>query len=212
MSKDDKSHPSYATIRWGHQQSSGNDPLFMSSLGHRNTVYVEVSEAVEYLDRVPRAIAKDLIIQLQMSPLQWAEFISTPNQGTGTPCTIQRRGAELVPRPPRNEETARLRQKVRNKAGEVSEGGKNLLKEMDAIIGGKSVRKKDLRELRDKFSQLLLQINDRLPFVVQEFQEHMDDLTHDAVASVNSQIQHKIRETGLAALGVQIDAPALPEE
>lgn len=189
----------------------------MSSLEHRNTVYVEISEAVEHIGigTRPRASPRKRILRLHMSPLQWAEFISTPNQFGGTACTIMRRDGALIPPPPRNEETARLRQKVKDKAEEASEGGKEILQELDAILDGKSVRKKDLRDLREKISMLLLQINDRLPFVVVDFHEHMDDLTHDAMASVESHIQHRIRETGLAALGVaaaDIDVPALPEE
>lgn len=95
-----ESHPSYGTISINHV--SGSVPLFDSDLKHHHFVEISIQEADKFIDGDREMVMgkNRSLAKVWMSAAQFAEFITTPNRGSGTPCTI--RQVQGDPKQPRS--------------------------------------------------------------------------------------------------------------
>lgn len=94
-----ETHPAWATIR-AVRGSGGHGVLFDSDIVHQHTMRVSIGSAVRNRDLkhdwIHGQIKADYI-EVEMSEAQWASFISTPNSGSGTPCTVRYLNGQEVP-------------------------------------------------------------------------------------------------------------------
>ena len=83
-------HQTWGLLNWNRFQ--GRQKFFGSDLNHDSGVTVELREA-----EVNRSLSQSwnfplkLIASVRMTESQFAEFLTTPNRGTGVPCTIEHR-------------------------------------------------------------------------------------------------------------------------
>ena len=83
--RDREEHESYGLV--GVSRISGSDRnLFGSSIRHKNTMMLRVKRANKerHLNR-DWYHANETIVEVEMSPVQYAEMISSPNVGEGIP-------------------------------------------------------------------------------------------------------------------------------
>lgn len=94
-------HPSWALISLSHVSSSGTR-LFRSPVEHHAVVRLSISTASmsDDADFGPRHHPERQLVEVYLSPVQFAELLTTPNRGQGVPCTITKLNAARVPEPP----------------------------------------------------------------------------------------------------------------
>ncbi len=94
----DEHHPAFATIS-AIRGTGGGRVLFDSDILHQHTMKVTIQPATRQRDLQHDWIHGTLTpyIEVEMSEAQWASFISTPNSGSGQPCTVRYRDGEEVP-------------------------------------------------------------------------------------------------------------------
>lgn len=83
-------HPSWALIGVSRVQSGKGVPMFDSDVKHTNFVVMRVQTATRIRDLHRDWISSDqIILEIEMSEVQYASMISTMNSGDGVPATIR---------------------------------------------------------------------------------------------------------------------------
>lgn len=192
-------HPSFGNIVISKPSSSHPISLFGSNLQHTNTITMIISHAE--LDRHLNndwIHAKDRIIEIEMSAVQFADMITSVGNGGGTPCTIRQLENKSYPDPPfesridifQKEFDARMKNITTKISTDVKEA-------FDLLANKPSLTKTDRKEIANKFSQFLNEISSNLPFVNQQFNESMEKTVGEAKASIEQYFNSKISQLGI---------------
>lgn len=194
-------HPSFAMIRAGRVSGSAN--LFGSDIRHQHYMSIHIMPA-----EMHRNLSGDWyhdtgreIVEIAMSESQWQAFISSPNT-VGTPCTLQHVQRESVPQlPPPKSRKKQFHTEALEAAQEAFDRLDLLLAEIDATQLSNS-RKSSLRQRAESIRSSL---TGSMPFILDQFSEHMEDTVNRAKAEINGYAAHVSSITGSQA--PTLDAP-----
>lgn len=199
MNNETKTHPSYGLISWS--RTSCNPPqadLFGTSIGHSNPIRLSITHA-----SVRRDLNRDwvygekVIADVEMSPDQFAEFITTPNTGNGVPCTIRYTEKEGVvkglPIESKRQQFEKEFDQALNKIGANFQVLKDAIKDLP-------LSKKQKETLAHQVFEVSRIINDNIPFMQTSFNEQLDKSVVEAKAAVENFVEHAIRKAGLEAI------------
>lgn len=204
MYEDDKKyeHESYGAISVN--RVSGQTHLFGSDAIHNNYIRIDISEA-----DMRRSLSDDhlmanrRLVTVDLTFDQWARFVSSFGIGMGTPCTLRRVGTKQYADPPEPEHfSSKFRddlKKTMATATEKLDGLIGTLKEA-LLPGNKTLGKKELTQVLSDIQQALMQVKSNIPFVEDQFDEHMERKVSAALVEVEGTIAHGLREAGLASL------------
>lgn len=208
MSDSVERHPAYAQISASRFSVGGDKrggvPLYGSDFVHQAGVSITVrrSELHRGLSN-DWPFARDELIEVVLSEAQWATFVSTMNAGMGTQCTLRHVGMEDVPGiafAPNSKEQFQNELKDR-----LAEAVKTLTSLQALVEEGKKV------PLREAVRSLKQQLESSLPFVADQFNEHVENVTEHARIEVAAYLANAVQRAGLKALGADDPAPlALP--
>jgi hypothetical protein len=202
MKKDDV-HPSYGMI--GVSRVSGNTgPLFGSSLdnhftsfririfhGVRNTTMSEES-FYGVSNRLP-------IIEIELSAVQFMEFITNSNIGDGVPCTIRRLGLEKVPEPPLQDlERNRIKNNFKDRVGSLFSKLAGIEESLKTLLKKKTITKTDKVEIADSVSAVRREVESNLPYMMEIF----DEATNDSISAARIEVDAFVTTT-LTRLGLE---------
>ena len=158
MTSKDKSderqeHPSFAVI--GVSRVSSGPPgytLFDSPFHHQHFIQITIRRAYKYR-QLHRDNIGDLggeLIQVHMSEVQFANMVTSPNMGVGTPCTISHFDGKRVPEPPAD-------QLKKTFSTEIAEGLVDLKKsatELERLTNMTDPKAADRKRMRDLAGQI----------------------------------------------------------
>ena len=135
-----------------------------------------------------------------MSPNQFAEAITTLNVGDGVPCTIRRIGKAGVADCP--EETMRqvFEDEFKHSCVKASNAACGLIERAQELLGQKTIKASERKELLDVLFRLKQDLKSNLPFIETQFNEAMDDVVADAKGEVEAFFTHRVTDLGLQAL------------
>jgi len=138
-----------------YQEAAGSATrLFRAPNRVHSQVCLRVSQASmtvpERHGQEPRPWPEEQIVEIYLTPVQFAELITQPNRGHGVPCTIGSVGAERVPPPP--QERDEVHEAVEHAVGRGVAESVNVLSELIAKLEtraaeGKGLGVKELREV-----------------------------------------------------------------
>lgn len=199
-------HPTFGVIQFSRCQG-GDNVLFGSSIKHNDTIRLTVSHAELHRDLHRDWIhEREAIVEVSMSPTQFADAITSLNVGGGVPVTIRYiAGGE-------HENLYHVSPPYQNKVdqfkSEFKETANDLIKHIDDTIKmaeESHVPKKVIREL----DNLKMWFNGNLPFVSTQFTEQMEKTVTEAKGAVDAFVQHTIQSYGIEA--IRQNAPKLAE-
>lgn len=216
MDKDDKvkKHPSFGSISVSRIHGQVN--LFGSDVTHGNFIEVQISECESR-----RSLSRDWylsgkeLISVWMTEMQWAQFVSSFNQGDGTPVTLRHLNGKVMPELPSPEKITSDFQK------EVVATVQRSLDSLESVIAkigtalapnAKTPGKKDLHEMMRELEMSLMQFKNNLPFVEKQFTEAMEQKMTEAKTSFEGYINTRLRQMGLeskALTEAKAEAPKL---
>lgn len=190
--------PYMGNISWAKCSSSSPRPLFGTDIETRSPIRLTISEAEQTRSLCRnRFFARKSIVEIELSPLQWAEFLTSGNT-SGVPCTLRYVNGEKMP----EVETAHTVEHFSNETKEQIEDFRNVLKPvMDALQEavdsnkpmGIGAVKKLLAETKHRQSMA----NANLKFVKDSFEETMADVVARAKAEVNAFVETRAVELGI---------------
>lgn len=195
-------HPAYGMIGASRVSANPGYSLFGSDFRHRHFMTVRITRG-----QVRRGISNDWygdgdrLIEVAMSESQWATFISTPNAGCGTPCTLEwvtgQGQLPLIPNPPERHEQF---------AGEFGAAMAESIKRLETLqklvaAGAKTAA--DREAIKDAAFHAQKSITDSAPWVAKMFEENVEKRTSEAKTEVHAYIEQAIARRGLEALGAK---------
>jgi hypothetical protein len=198
-------HPSFGQIYFGRVNTTGAD-FYGSELTQDHYIIMEVSPS-----EIKRELSRDWyyarntpLIKVRMSSAQFAECITSLNQGSGTPCTIEYVDGKKVADYPGQESRKefvhrKFEDRMKMFADEIRE------KQIKAkqLVKKKTLSKVEMHELQLLLDWLITETQSNIPFFAKCFQETMDEVVFEAKQEVENAIQHKITTLGLNSLHEQ---------
>lgn len=202
MFDETKTHPSYGMLQFNRISSSGNIPLFGSSIMHKDVI-----EMVVRTGEVDRTLSRDWyhgheeMIRVQMSYSQFAEAITSMNMGTGVPVTIKRFNGEVMPDCPFEDKRKQFEDEFKNKNRQANEKVNGIIEQITNIMDNKkSLGKKDMNDIVEKLNMVYSEINSNTEFIYRQFNEQMDKTVRDAKGEIEAFMQNKINSIANAQL------------
>lgn len=209
-------HPSYGAISISH--TSGNASLFESDVNHQHFITIRIKETCRIIDGTHEFLGEGReLIEINMSAAQFAEFITTPNRGIGTACTIRHaigdepyEGVKFGrPEPPRPEPfTDKFKGEGREYMNKMIQFMTTAKTMVDDILGGVTKpTKANLSSLGEALRMAIMQVQSNLPFVLKVLDEQTENRMQKAVTEFESYVSTRLQHMGLEALKAQ--APRL---
>jgi hypothetical protein len=188
-------HPAFGSIRVNRVQ--GQRYLHGSDFQHQNYVVLSIAPAV-----VERSLGRDChfarrdFLRIAMTEAQWATFVSSFGMGGGVPCTIEYREGQSVPGFPAPERAAKFKKEVADDLNGLIDELTKLVQEVEANTSGLTKPKKEA--ILARATQALRYANDHVPFLNEQFAEHMEGEAEKAKAEVEGYLNQRLTVLGLS--------------
>lgn len=201
-------HPAYAQI--SASRVSGGKVLYGSDFQHQNYVTVRIvpSELHRNLSNDNAFGRNRPYIEVAMSEAQWAEFVSSMNVGFGVQCTLQYRDGKEIPGIPN---VANQRDTFKAEAIQRADLALRSLADLREKIDALSLSEKAKKSLKGSLSTAEAQLTNSMPFVLEQFAEHMERTVQKAKIEINAYTTHAVMRAGIDALDGKPILGALPE-
>jgi hypothetical protein len=199
-------HPAYGMI--GVSRVEGDSTLFGSDFVHRRFMEITISRA-----EVTRTLSnywhhgREELIRVKLSFSQWATFLSSPNVGSGVPCTIARDRGEQMPDVALAEETDAFRDEVRETLTDAVGHIERALRDIEQELGA-SLSQKKRDAILGRLRHAKMEIEKNVPFVADQFDRHVEKKVETAKVEVNAYMDAMLTRAGRAALAAS-DKPLL---
>lgn len=193
-------HESFGALQISRRQHSTT--LFGSSIKHNHTIVLRITSAEmqrnlhsDWLH--PSASTKDIYAEVEMSYTQFAESITSINQGTGIPVTVRyANGREMEPCPFTSKDE-QFRAEFESDLAEVALAVDSAVDRVKALFESKKpLNKAEKDELLSVLRQLSTDVKSNIPFIRDSFVEQMDKTVTEAKGNIEGFIQHRM--SGLA--------------
>lgn len=199
-------HPSYGMIAVV-RHIGMQDSLFGSSIQkHFSTIAIEIKSGVRRhnLSR-DWYMGEKMVCQVEMSHAQFAEMITTPNTGSGVPCTIRytRDGKFMrVEDPPHQVvETEKVKINFRKLAASFTQMVSEARDETAELLLGKKAPSKEARKKAvGILDRIITELTSNEPFRVDQFNEAAEKVVTAAKAEIDGFVTRAIMATGLEEL------------
>ena len=206
MSDDEQKHESYGMV--GLSRCSIGPPgmnLFGSSIRHSSAMILTVRRASKQRSLNQEWYhGREEIVEIYLSPAQFAEFITTPNVGQGVPCTITHVGRERMEPCPEYNQRQLFHDEFKESSNEALDEAKAIQVEIDGLLAQERIGKKEREHLRRRLAIFVDNLRANLPFVHSQFNEAMDKTVTEAKAEVEEFVNAKIHSLGIEALDSEI--------
>lgn len=199
-------HDAYGTITLT-TVTGGAATLFGSDLGHHQRVRLTVNRAT-----LDRHLSQDWIhgrgklLELEMSHAQFAQFITSNGNGSGTPVTLKYApapDAQIAEMP----DIKKLETKHETFRREIQESSKQKIAAMreqidklGGMIESGKAGKKELRELQHTLKCLAENLPGSMAFVVESAETALEKATQDAKIEVEAYVDATARRLGLESI------------
>ena len=204
MSTEEKveKHPSWGMI--GFYRNHGSErQLFGSDVSNYGTVCLKIKHA-----KKDRALGRDwtmgtdIICEVEMSSLQFAELLTNMNVGDGVPCTIRYTATDGIVK--YQEEKSKLDVLYEERDAVVDRASSNLKEARDAIaelVNTKKLSKSVGNELVHKISTALSDLEgDNFELYKRQAHKEVDKLVVEAKSQISDYVTAKIYSVGLETL------------
>lgn len=201
-----ETHPSYALVSFSRRQGNPG-VLFGSPIeNHNSYITLSVCTAEKVYDRVGGeryyGNHRGSLLEIDLSPAQFAELLTTMNVALGVPGTLRYLKGEAIERPkPSKGEVENIRSEFGEEFKKASNKFTSGQKEVEAILEKKSPLSKDdkaaIREVLATSDRLL---TDMAPFLLDRFHEATERVITHAKAEIDSVITHNVIAEGIKSL------------
>lgn len=203
-------HPSYGKITVGRTTFGGGKgaSLFGSELKHSELVHIQIDTA--YLDRHLNhdwIHTDSTVVDFYMSPAQWAKFVSSFNDGSGTPITFRWiKGEGQIEEPPFRSTKKTFHQEFNDKLQKLVEKTRKLQNVVSDLLTKQRLAKEDKEQLKKVSDSIHTDIASNLTYIARCFDEMTEKSVEAAKAEVDAFTTHYIYSLGLEELNRRIEA------
>lgn len=214
MGRDEKKyerHPSWVTVQFS--RISGSRSFFGSSVKSQSWIRLRVARAEKFesfgQDRIHGGLAGDLI-EVDLSPAQFAELLTTMNVGTGVPGTLTYFDGKRIESYEETEnEGIQVKEHYRKVLHESAVEFENGLHQVKTMMAKDKLSKVDRQAMVNLMSNMVQHFKSNAPFYLDQYNETTDKIKTQMKAEVEAFVTHAITTTGLDVL--QGKAPTMIE-
>lgn len=196
-----KSEDYMGMIGWSRCSSSGSIPLFGTEIKTSSPIKLEIRRAEEIRELSRNWYhPKNQIIEVEMTPIQWAEFLTSGNT-SGVPCTLRYVDCKKMSdvksstiMEDYNKEIAESFDEFENSFDKVAETLKN------QIDSNKPMGKKALEELLREIKILKQNTVANVNCVKDSFKKDLGKIVGQAKAEFNAYVENRIHEIGIESI------------
>lgn len=196
-------HESYGLIGCSRLSSSPGHPLFGSSILHSNSIMLRIktAEVDRHLNR-DWYHGKDLLVEVELSPTQFAEMITSMNMGEGVPCTIRRTESKVrIEDPPEVKQRQVFEEEFQDDVNRVTElYNKDYTEVQELLTKKEQLKAAERAKISTFLFELTRTIDDRMPFLQRSFNKAMDKTVHEAKGEVEAFVMNKVTSLGIEGL------------
>lgn len=194
-------HPAQVLVGFNRRHRGGPGAgmtLYGTRVRHGTTIALHIKRAETHRNcSHDWFFGREQLIEVVMSPPQFAELISSMNCGDGIPATLVQHLGEDVPKLP---ETVIEEDKVRNEIKNAAEEVAPKFQELRSAIESAKLSQTGRKELLDKLFEVERRVSDWIPFYVTSMTEKVGKMVSDAKISVDAFVTHMLVKLGLKAL------------
>jgi hypothetical protein len=197
--KEKQEHPSFGVI--GISRVSSGPPgytLFDSPFLHQHFIDITISRAYKCrTDLHSDYIGTEAeLIRVSLSEVQFANMITSPNMGVGTPCTIGRFNGKGVAPSPSSGTRKTFEKEANQEFVELADTASQLQK-LTEMTAPKAADRKRMRDLSAKVHMTL---RSNLEFFQEQFHKTMEKAVSAARAEIQAHVAHVVQKAGLEAI------------
>lgn len=192
--KEVTTHPAFAEIQAS--RISGGKVLYGSDMRHQHYVAIRITPS-----KLQRSLSSDWAfaelgryIEIAMSEAQWGAFITSMNS-KGAQCTLEYFNGKRVPQlPPPKSRGKQFRDEAAKSVEEALQAVEDAVKDIEATNLSTSKKK----ALIGQISRASSALQSSLPFVLDQFVEHMEEQVAKAKSEINGYAQMAGQQQSLA--------------
>lgn len=203
----EETHPSFGQLQIsrvtiGMGGSKAN--LYGSSIKHNNVIALRIYASRHIIEGDHDWYFENgELIEVWLSPSQFAEAITTLNVGGGVPCTIHSMKGmkDYIETPEMNSKQEQHSEHFKTRMVNFSNRIQALQKNVEESLCGEKVPgKKERQEIAKNIGFVLQEVRNNIPFFETQFKKQMEQTVMEAKAEIEAFVDHAIVSTGLKAL------------
>lgn len=208
MGGETHTHEAFGTVVMSAPQWSGKGTtLFGSDIGHNQCISIQVHRAT-----LDRDLSRDwihqssLVAEIEMSHAQFAQFITSGGNGSGTPCTIRYAAPvgtpleEMAPIAKIESKNETHRREIKESAQAQIEKVAEALGALQAMADSGKIGVKEFRSVLHTAKCHLENLPGNLEYAVKSAEVALEKATSDAKIEVESYIQMSAHRIGLKSI------------
>lgn len=189
-------HPAFGQI--SASRVHGHAFLYGSDFLHNGYMTIRVHRSKQMRDTSHDwYFPREELIEVSLTEAQWATFVSTPNAGSGTPCTINHlRGEEVPDLPPPPART----EQIAFEASHHADAAVASLVALREEIGKATMSEKQRKHLLGYVDSAHRGLSGSIPWMLKAFAEQTEAVIERAKVEVNAYATRTIVRMGLEKL------------
>jgi hypothetical protein len=142
------------------------------------------------------------IVEIDLSPSQFAELLTSMNVGDGVPCTIARRDGSMIDKPAESipTEQEHVKTQYRDAIRKSFSSLRGASKRLQEILEKKTITTKDRRAIRKLFDDTTANLEANADYGVTAFEEVAEKVITEAKANVDNFVTTALTRLGLEHL------------
>jgi hypothetical protein len=145
------------------------------------------------------------LIEVDLSPTQFADLLTSMNVGDGVPCTIRHVACQRMAECPAVDQREVIEQEFKATTRRASDKASKLVGEVEDLMARSKMTKAEKERMRELLGFVHREVRDCLPFIQSQFNEAMEKTVTEAKGEVEAFISHKVASLGIEALRRQVE-------
>ena len=206
MDETKEEHPSYGMIDIARVTTTPKQPLFGSSILHGELIALRIkhAEVDRHLNR-HWYFGRNEIVEVWMSYSQFTQAIMSMNT-SGVPVTIKHIYNKSVEQKEDLKNTKELFSKeFQSQLNKTLRQSHDMIDKINNICNSPNpIKKSERQELRSLADSININLKSNLKFILQSFEEQMNETITEATGEIESFFENKIRSLGIESLQEKI--------
>ena len=177
----------------------GRNAMFGSSIEHDVVMKLSINTCeVDRSFSTDRYYPVNNIIEIELTPAQYAEMITNLNHGVGVPCTITKfQGKRIKNDLKLKDEIETFKKEYKQNIDEVFNNMKDYINSLDYT---KPLSPKKIKEIKERLRILIYSLENEGPFLSNRFNEYIEKVFVEAQSKIENNISLKLQNLGIEKL------------
>jgi hypothetical protein len=204
-------HESFGMVGISRVSSSGAHEFFGSSIRCNNWISLTIRRGIMGRDiNHDWYHGKEELIEIALTPSQFAEMITGVNMGDGFPCTIKQIGGNQMDEPPVHCASELFDHEFKQHMEKIVKSiDFDIADDIERLKLKGAISKSERDAIAGRMSMLLQEIKSNLPYMAKCWTENLDKSTSEFKSMAESYLHNMIQRTGIEALQNGSDFPLI---